>query len=65
MTRFEILTKHGRTQLDNGGIACDKIETATAYSIQSARGYVRIQKEKFPDATIVVRNADSLVRVRI
>ena len=60
---FEILTKHGKTVLENGGVCYDKIDTAKATSLQGARDYRAIQKHKFPNAVITIRDADTLVRV--
>jgi hypothetical protein len=65
MTRYEILTKHGKTVLDNGGITWDKIDTASCNTIGGAKDYASIQKHKFPTAEIVIRKGKTLDRVMV
>lgn len=60
---FEILVKTGRTVLENGGICWDAIKTANAQTLQGAKDYRKIEQAKNPNATITIRDADTLVRI--
>lgn len=60
---FEILVKTGRTELESGGVCWDKIVTARSKTLQGAKDFRAIELSKNPGATVVIRDADTLIRV--